>query len=54
MGELKVMTGGFKEEEKDLEETTSNVVGEVLEEESSAGEDIKEFIVPIGRTAPSP
>lgn len=49
IGKLKITTGGFEEdEEKDLEEVALRVAEEALKEESSAGEDIKEFVIPMG------
>jgi len=39
--------GGF-EEDKDLKEVASRVAEEAVEEESSTGKDIKEFVAPIG------
>jgi len=55
IGKLKITTGGFEEdEEKDLEEVALRVAEEALKEESSAGEDIKEFVIPMGWTVLSP
>ena len=59
VGDLEVTRGGFNEEVQDgnvelgsVTEQMAEAMLEENEEESSAGEDIEEFIRPVGRCVP--